>query len=92
VDATLADHAEAVVREAVSNAIRHSKATALSVSVTVGDDLIIEVVDNGSGMPGEITGSGLTNLQKRAQDVGGSFGIESIAGNGTTLRWSAPLQ
>jgi signal transduction histidine kinase len=91
VDATLADHAEAVVREAVSNAIRHGKATTLSVSVTVEDDLVIEVVDNGSGISGEITGSGLANLQKRAQDVGGSFAIESVAGQGTTIRWSAPL-
>jgi len=92
VDATLADHAEAVVREAVSNAIRHSKATTLSVSVTVGDDLVVEVVDNGEGIAGEITGSGLANLQKRAQDVGGTFAIESVANSGTTLRWSAPLQ
>jgi signal transduction histidine kinase len=91
VDATLADHAEAVVREAVSNAIRHGKATTLSVSVTVEDDLVIEVVDNGSGISGEITGSGLANLQKRAQDVGGSFAIESVADQGTTIRWSAPL-
>jgi signal transduction histidine kinase len=92
VDVTLADHAEAVVREAVSNAIRHGKATTLSVSVTVEDDLVIEVVDNGSGISGEITGSGLANLQKRAQEVGGSFAIESVANHGTTLRWSAPLQ
>jgi signal transduction histidine kinase len=92
VNATLADHAEAVVREAVSNAVRHGKATALSVNVTVGDDLTIEVVDNGSGISGEITGSGLTNLQKRAQDVGGSFAVRSAANDGTTLRWSAPLQ
>jgi signal transduction histidine kinase len=92
VDATLADHAEAVVREAVSNAIRHGKATSLSVSVTVGDELVIEVVDNGNGISGEITGSGLANLQKRAQQVGGSFAIESVAKGGTTLRWTAPLQ
>ena len=91
VDATLADHAEAVVREAVSNAIRHGKATTLSVSVTVGDDLVIEVVDNGCGISGEITGSGLVNLQKRAQDVGGTFAIASDAKSGTTLKWSAPL-
>jgi two-component system, NarL family, sensor histidine kinase DevS len=92
VDVTLADHAEAVVREAVSNAIRHGKATTLSVSVTVGDELAIEVVDNGEGISGEITGSGLANLQKRAQEVGGSFTIETVAKGGTTLRWSAPLQ
>jgi signal transduction histidine kinase len=92
VDAILAGHAEAVVREAVSNAIRHGKATTLSVSVTVDDELVVEVVDNGCGISGEITGSGLTNLQERAQVLGGSFAIESVAMGGTSLRWSVPLQ
>jgi signal transduction histidine kinase len=92
VDATLADHAEAVVREAVSNAIRHGKATMLTVSVTVEDDLRIEVVDNGVGISGEITGSVLTNLKNRAQDAGGAFAIDSVPNGGTSLTWSAPLQ
>ena len=71
VDAGLADHAEAVVREAVSNAVRHANATTLTVNVKVDDDLTIEVVDNGRGISGDITGSGLTNLRRRAEDVGG---------------------
>jgi signal transduction histidine kinase len=91
VDATLADHAEAVVREAVSNAVRHAEAASLAISVAVEDDLTIEVVDNGRGIQGEITGSGLTNLRKRAEEAGGSFTIESVATGGTKLTWSAPL-
>jgi two-component system sensor histidine kinase DevS len=91
VDARLADHAEAVVREAVSNAVRHANATTLSVSVKVGDDLTIEVVDNGHGIPDEITGSGLTNLRRRAEGVGGVFTVERGPAGGTVLRWSAPL-
>lgn len=91
VDATLADHAEAVVREAVSNAVRHANAGTLTVTVTVEDDLSIEVVDNGQGIPGDITGSGLTNLRRRAEVSGGSFLIESRPTGGTVLRWSAPL-
>src|SRR6185312_5846687 len=43
VESSLADHAEAVVREAVSNAVRHADATELSVHVKVGDELTIEV-------------------------------------------------
>ncbi|MBP1821013.1 signal transduction histidine kinase [Mycobacterium sp. OAE908] len=92
VSPTLADQAEAVVREAVSNAIRHGKATTLSVSVTAADDLLIEVVDNGVGISGAVTRSGLANLEKRALDAGGAFAIDSEPGGGTTLRWSAPLQ
>ncbi len=43
VDAALADHAEAVVREAVSNAVRHAGATTLAVIVKVEDDVCIEL-------------------------------------------------
>ena len=91
VDAGLADHAEAVVREAVSNAIRHANATTLTVNIKVDDDVTIEVVDNGRGISGDITGSGLTNLRRRAEDVGGAFIVERGAAGGTLLRWSAPL-
>ncbi|ORV39422.1 sensor histidine kinase [Mycobacterium conspicuum] len=92
VDPTLADHAEAVVREAVSNAARHAQATTLTVRVKVEDDLCIEVSDNGRGMPREFTGSGLTNLARRAEQVGGEFVVESVPESpGTLLRWSAPL-
>ncbi|MDA4109576.1 histidine kinase [Mycobacterium holsaticum DSM 44478] len=90
VDADLADHAEAVVREAVSNAVRHADATTLVVSVVVGDDLTIEVVDNGRGFSGDVTRSGLNNLRQRALDVGGTFSVDSGPGRGTVLRWSAP--
>lgn len=92
VDAVLADHAEAVVREAVSNAVRHARATTLTVQVAIEDDLRIEVTDDGCGMPDEITGSGLTNLRRRAEQVDGAFTVERPPGGGTLLRWSAPLQ
>jgi signal transduction histidine kinase len=91
VGAGLADHAEAVVREAVSNAVRHANATTIAVTIVVADDLCIEVVDNGSGMKGEITGSGLTNLRQRADDAGGSFTAVAVPAGGTKLRWCAPL-
>jgi two-component system sensor histidine kinase DevS len=91
VDGELADHAEAVVREAVSNAVRHAHATELSVDVKVADDLCIEVLDNGRGISGDVTESGLANLRHRAQQSGGSLNLENAAGGGTLLRWSAPL-
>jgi len=91
VDGALADHGEAVVREALSNAVRHAEATAVTVRVTVDDDLCIEVSDNGRGTP-EASTDGLTNLQRRAAQAGGKFTIESTpARGGTLLRWSAPL-
>lgn len=91
VEPVLADHAEAVVSEAVSNAVRHSGATELTVQIKVEDDLAIEVADNGRGMPEVVTPSGLANLRRRAEQAGGTFGIEAAPGGGTVVRWSAPL-
>ena len=91
VDATLADHAEAVVREAVSNAVRHAGASALTITVRVEDEVCIEVSDDGCGIPDDVTASGLTNLRRRAEAVGGAFSVVTPPGGGTVLRWSAPL-
>jgi signal transduction histidine kinase len=91
VGAANADHAEAVVRDAVSNAVRRAGATKLAVTVKVEDDMCIEVVDNGRGVTGGITGSGLTRLHQRAQQAGGALSIANVPGGGTVLRWSAPL-
>ena len=91
VDATLADHAEAVVREAVSNAVRHAHATTLTVTVKVDDELSIEVVDNGRGISELTKTSGMANMHYRAQQAGGTFTIDTPPVGGTLLRWSAPL-
>ncbi len=91
VDPALADHAEAVMREAVSNAVRHANATTLTVAVSVDDDLRIEVTDNGRGIDDNVTASGLSNLARRAEEMGGSFTVERVPTGGTRLRWSAPL-
>ncbi|WP_304114519.1 GAF domain-containing sensor histidine kinase [Mycolicibacterium bacteremicum] len=91
VQAGLADHAEAVVREAVSNAVRHSGATELSVVVRVDDDLTVTVTDNGHGVGAGVTESGLANLRRRAEDTAGTFGLAPADRGGTVVRWSAPL-
>ncbi len=91
VDAGLADHAEAVVREAVSNAVRHAHARTLTITVRVEDELLIEVVDDGRGLPADVTPSGLNNLRRRAADAGGEFTVGDAPGGGTVLRWTAPL-
>lgn len=87
----LADHAEAVVREAVSNAVRHSGATELAVVVKVEDDLDITVTDNGCGIGENVTESGLANLRTRAVQGGGVFTLISGDDGRTTLHWSVPL-
>ncbi|WP_420873398.1 GAF domain-containing protein [Mycolicibacterium neoaurum] len=92
VDAELAEHAEAVVREAVSNAVRHSGATELTVVIRVDDDLSITVTDDGRGMAADaMTESGLGNLRHRADEMAGAFSVGAGSRGGTVLRWSAPL-
>ena len=87
----LAEHAAGVVREAVGNAVRHAKAAELTVTISVDDDLIVEVVDNGIGRADMAAGTGLRDLQRRADEVTGSFSVGNGDDGGTSLTWTAPL-
>jgi signal transduction histidine kinase len=84
----LLDDALGVIREAVSNAVRHSAASTLTVRVDTTDHgLTIMVRDNGCGFePTTVErGMGLDNLQARATTRAGSIRIESAVGVGTTV-------
>ncbi|MGW4528291.1 sensor histidine kinase [Amycolatopsis sp. NPDC004378] len=92
VPAHLAEQVEAVVREAVSNAVRHAEASSVAVSVAVKDEAItIVVVDDGKGLPEGVSPSGLGNLRDRAEAAGGSFALGSGPEGGVRLAWSAPV-
>ena len=92
VPAQLAEHVEAVVREAVSNAVRHAGASTLSVAIAVNDDFLrITVTDDGTGLPDDVVHSGLRNLSERADGVGGAFSVMSLPDGGVQLEWTAPL-
>jgi signal transduction histidine kinase len=88
----LIPHVLAVVREAVSNAVRHSRAQDLTVTISMNADLIaIDVMDNGIGIPDTIAHSGLHNLDQRASSTGGTCSVHRNDQGGTRLSWSAPL-
>ncbi|MFD8559492.1 GAF domain-containing protein [Streptosporangium canum] len=88
----VAEHLLAVVREALSNIVRHARAARAEVSVEVADGrLVLVVTDDGVGMAEDGRRSGLRNLQERAERLGGSFTAESPEGGGTRLVWSVPL-
>ncbi|MDQ0381633.1 GAF domain-containing sensor histidine kinase [Amycolatopsis thermophila] len=91
VGSELAEHAEAVLREALANAVRHARATTLTITVSVDDDLVIDVVDNGTGIPEKVARSGLHNLTERAAQAGGTCTVTALATGGTRLTWSAPV-
>ncbi|WP_280392750.1 GAF domain-containing sensor histidine kinase [Nocardia brasiliensis] len=87
----LADHAEAVVRESVSNAVRHSGGDCVTIDIAIGDELTILVRDNGWGLPDDVIPSGLANLAQRAVESDGRCRIEGGAHGGTVVQWSVPL-
>ncbi|WP_040783199.1 sensor histidine kinase [Rhodococcus ruber] len=91
VPARIHPHAEAVLREGLSNALRHSQSEKISVSVTAGDEFTIEIVDDGIGLPDAPRRSGLANLDRRAQQCGGCCSIGPGATGGTRVVWQVPL-
>lgn len=91
----VADHALAVLREALTNVSKHAHATEVLVGVTLGEELRIEVTDNGVGADvreGSATGGGrgLRNLRSRAERLGGSLVVEESDEAGTHLVWCVP--
>ncbi|TVT51514.1 GAF domain-containing protein [Amycolatopsis rhizosphaerae] len=95
VSPALAEHAEAVVREAVSNVVRHAHASAVTITISVEDDFAIDITDNGVGIPDTVATSGLHNLRERAEQAGGVFTVQRLEngghGGGTRLFWCAPV-
>lgn len=86
------EDAVAVLREALSNAARHARATRVDVRLSLSEgELTVEVRDNGVGFSPGARSSGLANLAARAERLGGSFDIgPGDAGHGTALTWRVP--
>jgi PAS domain S-box-containing protein len=81
----------AVVREGLSNATRHARASRVEVRVDVNGALTITVTDNGVGIGTIARASGLANRRARAEARGGSMTVERVDKRGTRLRWQVPL-
>ncbi|MCU1626647.1 MAG: histidine kinase [Pseudonocardia sp.] len=87
-------HVLAVAREAVSNAVRHAGARTVTVTLDVEssrDQLLLDIVDDGIGIPPDVARSGLHNLAERAEQLGGTLTVAPRRGGGTRLQWRVPL-
>lgn len=79
------------LREALSNAARHAGASRVDVTVEAGDSLVLVVRDDGRGMAGSTRRSGLDNLSRRAEQLGGVMKVGPADDGGTDLCWQVPL-
>jgi signal transduction histidine kinase len=88
----------AVLREALSNVVRHAQATSARVGVRVGrGELRLRVTDDGVGIDdsalvGEPSRhNGVANMRARAEKAGGSFEARPNQPSGTVLEWTVPI-
>jgi signal transduction histidine kinase len=84
-----------IVQEALTNAVRHSRAAKVTVSVANGDGLDVTIRDDGQGFePGarNVRGKrlGLTSMRDRASALGGRLTIDSNPGQGSTVHLEVP--
>ncbi|MGG5173068.1 GAF domain-containing protein [Pseudarthrobacter sp. J1738] len=89
---TTGTHLLAVISEALSNAVRHSGAESIRVSVAVENGaLLLKVDDDGVGFAECTPGNGLVNMDYRAAELGGWCTVSSTPGEGTHVQWSVPV-
>ncbi|MFH8625933.1 CHASE3 domain-containing protein [Streptomyces vietnamensis] len=93
VSPTVEANAYFVVAEAVTNAVKHARASRIDVLVEFGEVLQIKVVDDGIGGVGKAdAGSGMTSLADRVAAFDGRLTIDSPPGGGTTLLIRIPIR
>jgi len=90
IDSELRHNIFMIVKEAMNNAVKYSKADEIEMHVSIDRrDLKIAVTDNGRGFdpdaPGSAGSDGLANMRKRVEDHNGSLELESDARRGTSI-------
>jgi signal transduction histidine kinase len=82
----------AVLREALSNVVRHAGATTVHVTVRLtSGTLVVTVADDGVGIPEDGKRSGLNNLRDRAERRSGTFEVQPDRPQGTVVTWQVPV-
>jgi PAS domain S-box-containing protein len=91
-----ATHLYRIAQEALTNVVRHSAASEVSICLeTVGDELQLRIDDNGRGFQEQATegpyGLGLKMMRYRAQMLGGDLLLERSAEGGVSVRCTCPI-
>jgi signal transduction histidine kinase len=79
------------VSESLTNAVKHSDASALSVGITSGEKLRASIVDDGVG-GADANGSGLVGLRDRVEALGGRFALDSPPSGRTKISIELPME
>jgi signal transduction histidine kinase len=89
----VADALLAVLRESLTNVVKHAHASQVDVRLTAraGDVLLLEVIDNGVGLGVPTRSSGVANMADRAAALGGTCSVETRPDGGTVARWEVPI-
>jgi signal transduction histidine kinase len=81
-----------VVTEALTNAAKHARASAVSIRVEVAGELLrVAVTDDGDGGAVVGAGTGLVGLKDRVEALGGRLRLDSPGGGGTSLTAELPI-
>jgi signal transduction histidine kinase len=96
VEGRLPEHVEVsayyVIAEALTNATKHARPSAVSVTVEAADAVLrVAVRDDGAGGADFARGTGLVGLKDRVEALGGRLVLDSPLGAGTSLRVELPL-
>ena len=83
-------------KEALSNVVRHARATEVQLRIKVeNDELVVAVADNGCGLQPDATSEcgmdGLENMKARMSALGGQCEIQSVPTRGTTVVFRVSL-
>jgi signal transduction histidine kinase len=82
-----------VVSEALTNAVKHARASVVNVELDTHDAILqMAIRDDGIGGADPRQGSGLVGLSDRIEALGGTLQVDSPAGRGTTLLIEVPLE
>jgi len=77
-----------IAQEAITNALKHAKATELAIVLTFKDVMVsLSISDNGCGFQPNLDngGFGLLSISERCDRIGGVLSIDSIIGKGTEI-------